>query len=141
MNREAGSAAERCELYRAQGFHCSESVIRACNDLLQLNLSPDVIRCACGFRGGGGGAGGRCGVIEAGIILLSHQYGRDSSHVPYDGYSLRVRQLIRRFELLFGSTECRDLNPAEMAASGNCGRIFRQGAELVMQCLCGTEAP
>lgn len=135
MSTKAASAAARCEAYRKLGYHCSESVIRACSDALGLDLSPDVLRCACGFRGGGGGAGGRCGVIEAGIMLLSHQYGRDRPDAPCEGYSARVRSLIRQFERTFGSTECRDLNPAELAAAGDCGRIFRQGAELVCRCL------
>lgn len=141
MNRNTSSAAECCEQYRIQGYHCSESVIRTCNDLLHLNLSADVIRCACGFRGGGGGSGGRCGVIEAGILLLSYQYGRDTPDCPCDGYSARVRQLIQWFENAFGSTECRDLNPTEISVSGNCGRVFQKGAELVLQCLCAPEPP
>lgn len=139
MSAETGSIAERCEMYRKQGFHCSESVIRACNDGLHLKLSPDVIRCACGFRGGGGGAGGRCGVIEAGIILLSHQYGRDCPEDSCDECSTRVRQFIRQFESTFGSAECCDLNPAEIDTFGDCGRVYRRGAELVCQYLCGNE--
>lgn len=141
MEKEPGvpmtekDAAARCEWYRSQGFHCSESVIRACGDLLELKLSPGVLRCACGFRGGGGGTGGRCGVIEAGVLLLSLLYGRDGPGEPWEEYSGRISRLVREFEKRFGSTECRILNPAEIKACGNCGRIYRQGAELVYLCL------
>lgn len=129
------TVSELCEIYREQGFHCSESVIRACNDALRMNLSRDVLRSACGFRGGGGGAGGRCGVIEAGIILLSYQYGRENPNTSCEEYSIRIRNLIKEFHHRFGSTECREISPAEIKRFGNCGRIFRQGAELILQCL------
>ena len=41
--------------YKLEGYHCSETVIRTLNDVFELKMNEDVLRCACGFRGGGGG--------------------------------------------------------------------------------------
>ena len=56
--------------YREKGFHCPEATIRACSDALDLRIPEDVIRAASGFMGGGGGMGERCGVVEAGCMIL-----------------------------------------------------------------------
>lgn len=49
--------------YKHQGFHCSESMIRAIPEALGLTIDMNVTRAACGFFGGGGGKGGRCGIV------------------------------------------------------------------------------
>ena len=58
------NAKEIVKNYKLQGYHCSESIIRTVNDVLDLKMSDDVLRCACGFRGGGGGYRDRCGIIR-----------------------------------------------------------------------------
>ena len=35
--------------YRLKGYHCSESIIRSINEVFDLKMSEDVLRCACGF--------------------------------------------------------------------------------------------
>ncbi len=104
--REAG---EKASSYKLSGYHCSESVIRALDDTFGCQMSREMLRMASGFRGGGGGSRGRCGIIEAGIMAISYLYGRDDQSGTVWTYSYLTRLWIRRFEERFGSSECLDI--------------------------------
>ncbi len=132
------TAGEKCEAYRQRGYHCSESVIRACSDVLGLRLPEELLRVSSGFRGGGGGYGDRCGVVEAGIILISYRYGRTDPETDVSGYSYLVRVLHERFNKELGSFYCRILKPFAYYLSGsaqNCSHVYVKGAQIVMQLL------
>jgi C_GCAxxG_C_C family probable redox protein len=128
-------ASSCCEEYRLQGFHCSESTLRACAKVLGFSLSDDVLRTACGFRGGGGGYGDRCGVLEAGCMLISYLYGRLHPGQKVWPYSYLIRVLHKRFDERFQSIYCRDLLPIAKEISGkaqNCSFMYTEGAAVVM---------
>jgi hypothetical protein len=38
------AATEKCEGYRVMGYHCSESCIRACSEILDINLPEEILR-------------------------------------------------------------------------------------------------
>ena len=135
------NAVARCEEYRLKKYHCAESSIRACSEVLNIKLSDDILRIASGFRGGGGGYGDRCGVLESGIMLISFLYGREKSNVDVSNYSYLIRVLHDRFNAELGGYYCRGLRPYAYRLSGeqqNCGYIYRKGTEIVAQLL--TEA-
>lgn len=129
-------AADKCDAYRLQGFHCSESSLRACAEVLGIRLSEDILRVSSGFRGGGGGYGDRCGVTEAGILLISYRYGRTDPRADVSDYSYLIRLLHERFNQELGSYYCRVLRPFAYYLSGeaqNCSHVYRQGARIVTQ--------
>jgi C_GCAxxG_C_C family probable redox protein len=131
-------AAEKCEECRLEGFHCSESSIRACAEALNIELPEEILRLSSGFRGGGGGYGDRCGVVEAGIMLISYLYGRTDPKVDVSGYSYLIRILHDRFNKELGSYYCRVLRPFAYYLSGpeqNCSHVYKKGAEIVTQLL------
>jgi C_GCAxxG_C_C family probable redox protein len=132
------SAGEKCEGYRLQGYHCSESVIRACSEVLGIHMPEEILRVSSGFRGGGGGYGDRCGVTEAGIILISYRYGRTDPEVDVSGYSYLIRLLHERFNTELGSYYCRILRPFAYYLSGsaqNCSHVYKKGAQIVTKLL------
>ena len=138
-------AGENAEQYRLQGFHCSESSIRAVAELLGLELTEDILRIASVFRGGGGGYGDRCGVVEAGLMLIGYLYGRADASVPEKGYSLLAQEWQKRFKMEFVSLYCRDILPVALKASAetgrlavgatgkSCSRTYIVGTELLME--------
>lgn len=135
-------AAELCEANRLEGYHCSESSIRAVAQALDLELPESLLRVSSGFRGGGGGYGDRCGVVEAGIMLISHLYGRTDPKVDVSGYSYLVRLLHDRFNRELGSYYCRVLKPLAHQFSGadrHCGFVYQNGARILANLLLEAE--
>ncbi len=124
---------EKASAYKLSGFHCSESVIRTLNDVFGLKMSEDVIRCACGFRGGGGGYRDRCGIIEAGIMAISYLYGRNDVKGETWKYSYLVRVLHHRFRDRFGTIYCRDIyfDQKEKKVPNTCHDPVVDGSEII----------
>jgi C_GCAxxG_C_C family probable redox protein len=131
-------AVEKCEAYRLMRYHCSESSLRACADVLNIKLPEEILRMSSGFRGGGGGYGDRCGVTEAGIMLISLLYGRTDPLADVSGYSYLTRVLHERFNQELGSYYCRVLRPFAFYLSGpaqNCSHVYQKGTEIVIRLL------
>ena len=129
---------EKCEEYRLMRYHCSESSLRACADVLNIKLPEEILRMSSGFRGGGGGYGDRCGVTESGIILISILYGRTDPLADVSNYSYLIRVLHERFNTELGSYYCRVLRPFAYYLSGpaqNCSHVYKKGAEIVAHLL------
>ena len=139
MNNESiiFEARKKAKLYKLQGYHCSESVIRTINDVLQLKMNDDVLRCACGFRGGGGGYRDRCGIIEAGIMIISYIYGRDDSNGDLDKYSEMIVELHDDFKNYFNTIYCRDIyyDQKKKGVENTCLEIIVDGVEIILKLL------
>jgi C_GCAxxG_C_C family probable redox protein len=138
MEKIVQAAVDRCEEYRLMRYHCSESSIRACSDVLNIKLPEEILRISSGFRGGGGAYGDRCGVTEAGIMLISLLYGRTDPGVDVSNYSYLIRLLHDRFNKELGSYYCRILRPFAYYLSApeeNCAHVYKKGTEIVARLL------
>ncbi len=137
----AAKAAERSEYYRVSGFHCSESSIRAIRDVLEIDLSEDILRMSSGFRGGGGGYMERCGIMESGIMLISYIYGRTKPEQDLFGYSYLIRVLHERFLRELGSYTCRVLLPFSIrnTTDNSCSITYIKGTKVIIRLLLEAE--
>ena len=129
--------ADRCDRYRLDGYHCSEATLRVCADMLNLDLPEVLFKVSSGFRGGGGGYGERCGVVESGIILISYLYGRTAPTENITGYSYLVRTLHDRFLAELGSYTCRILKPfaQHISPDRSCSYVYKKGSMVVAKLL------
>ncbi len=121
--------------YREKGFHCPEATIRACSDALDLRIPEDVIRAASGFMGGGGGMGERCGVVEAGCMILSFIFARVAPfQEPWPNNHL-IRVMHGRFVEKISCLRCADIQAKEeaegIAPEKMCDRTIAEGAKII----------
>lgn len=122
--------------YREKGFHCPEATIRAVSDTLDLRLPADLIRAASGFMGGGGGWGERCGVVEAGCMILSYIFARVAPfQEPWPNNHL-IRVLHARFIEQITCLRCSEIQAMEEAQGipfeKMCDRTIVEGAKIIV---------
>lgn len=98
--------------YAANGFLCSESVLLAISDWLEIK-NDMIPRIATGFGGGICFCGLVCGAVSGGIMALSVKFGRnDAKEQKVDLYQLGHR-IVEGFEKEFGSVMCRELTECD----------------------------
>lgn len=94
----------------SEGYTCSQSVLSAFADLLEV--SPDTaLKLATGFGAGFGRKQEVCGALSGGVLALGFLYGRGEKDGPEkkeDTYS-RVKELLESFKEEHGSCICKEL--------------------------------
>ncbi|MBM3788973.1 MAG: C_GCAxxG_C_C family protein [Acidobacteria bacterium] len=94
-----------------EGFHCSQSVLETY--AADLGLEPDTARSMAAALAGGSTAGGECGVIGSGYLVLGLRY---AGFLPAHGdveredrLWSRVRRFLAEFGKRHGAITCREL--------------------------------
>lgn len=90
------------------------------------------LKIACGFGGGIGRTGRTCGAVTGAVMVIGLKYGQVSLACEESRRKTHklVREFIKRFTALHGSTECRELigcdlsSPAGLRAARKSG-VFR----------------
>ena len=106
MDKE--KVVELAKSHAAKGFLCSESVLLAISNWLEIQneLIPKI---ATGFGAGMGGQGLVCGAVSGGIMALGLKFGRsDVKKQETEPYWFAF-ELLKRFEKEFGCIMCREL--------------------------------
>ena len=101
---------EKAMNYFLEGYNCSQSVVLAFADLLEME--PDQLaRLSSAFGGGMGRLREVCGSVSGMFIVLGILYGYDDPK-EFEGKKVlyeRVQELAHRFEAVNGSIVCREL--------------------------------
>ncbi|MDX9866289.1 MAG: C-GCAxxG-C-C family protein [Kiritimatiellia bacterium] len=92
------------------GYNCAQSVLWAFAP--RLGLDPDTaLKIACGFGAGMGFRQEVCGAVTGGIMALGLKYGRGENQdrtATEETYN-KTQELMRRFEAVHGTCNCRKL--------------------------------
>ncbi|MDY4727453.1 MAG: C-GCAxxG-C-C family protein, partial [Megasphaera elsdenii] len=99
------------EQYHLQGNNCIESVIKTCNDTMNLQLPDVAIRMASGMGGGIGRSGCVCGALSGACLVIGALVGRRTpDEKPLPEVYKYTSEFHDRFKQHFGATCCRALN-------------------------------
>jgi C_GCAxxG_C_C family probable redox protein len=93
------------EHYRAQGYACSESSIRALADLFDCLLPDNMLKAAAIFAGGAA-VDGRCGIAESALLFTAYLFGGKGGAPKLPAYARLVQ---RDMADTLGSVMCSDL--------------------------------
>ncbi|HBB02638.1 MAG: hypothetical protein US89_C0005G0051 [Candidatus Peregrinibacteria bacterium GW2011_GWF2_38_29] len=118
----------------AQDYNCGETVFRVLLKELGIKESKELLK-ASSFMNGGGRAGAQCGILDAGLMVLSLMYGRDTykkSREPLQGLAYK---LTKEFEKKYKSFLCRDIRPegfSHIQPEDICNKRIIEGIEFLL---------
>lgn len=102
---------ELAKKYHLEGNNCVESIVKTCNDSMQLQLPEEAIRMVSGLGGGLGRSGCVCGALSGACLILGALVGRlDPAEKPLPEVYQYTGEFHNRFKKHFGTTCCRSLN-------------------------------
>lgn len=91
--------------YFEEGYLCSESVLLAGSEALQIN-NPAIPAMATGFCSGTSRTRGACGAYQGAVLLISLIYGRSRAGQDLEYCYDLVQTLTDWFEAKYLSTNC-----------------------------------
>jgi len=101
---------EKAVTYFRNKFNCSQSVLTVFGSDYGISEN-DCLKIACAFGGGMGRQQYTCGAVTGALLVLGLNYGKalnDPEEKKDVTYS-KAREFFKEFEILHGSTVCRDL--------------------------------
>ncbi len=135
-NTEA--AYKRAAEYFSQGYNCSQSVLKAGQEVLGLEIPSDIIKATAGLSGGIGYSGCVCGALTGAVMLI----GLTSSEVDVKRNRKVIKEsakLYRWFEKEFSTPCCitiRQGRPfSNKKVEQRCTEITAQTARKVVEML------
>ena len=105
-----GARAQQAEAYFKDGYNCSQSVVLAFADLMDVDKEV-LLRISSPFGGGMGRLRQVCGSVSGMYLVLGYLRGCDSSRDPQQKKDLyaEVQELAAQFKELNGSIVCKEL--------------------------------
>ncbi len=123
--------------YYDQNYNCAETVIRAANEYYDLKLHDrDMIML--GGYGGGIQTGNTCGAILAAVSVLSMKYVEQRAHESKDIKPITT-ELIRRFNMKYGSILCKDIKPQSFEPEVRCKKTIETACDILEEVLADYE--
>ena len=124
--------------YFEQNYNCAESLLRAANDYYELGLHDrDMIMV--GAYGAGIQCGNTCGAVLAAAAVLSMKYVEAKAHESTDIKPVTT-ELIRKFNMKYGSTLCKDIKPQSFKPEYRCKMTVEAACDIVEETIAEYEA-
>lgn len=124
--------------YYKEGYNCSESILRAGNDVYHLGLHDSDMRMSAAF-GGGFQIGDICGALSGAACVVSSRYVKSKAH-DCDDLRPLTQALVIAFQNRLGSRLCSQIKPQFHTAELRCENTVRVGAEVLEEVLNEWEA-
>lgn len=124
--------------YFEQNYNCAESLLRAANDYYELGLHDrDMIMV--GAYGAGIQCGNTCGAVLAAAAVLSMKYVESKAHESTDIKPVTT-ELIRKFNMKYGSTLCKDIKPQSFKPEYRCKMTVEAACDILEETIAEYEA-
>lgn len=115
--------------YYRQGYNCSESIIRAGNDVYNLGLHDKDMMMTAAF-GGGFQIGDVCGALCGAACVVSSRYVSTKAHDCEDLRPL-TQDLVIAFQKRMGSRLCAQIKPVFHTPELKCEPTVSVSAEVL----------
>ncbi|MDR2610440.1 MAG: C-GCAxxG-C-C family protein [Clostridiales Family XIII bacterium] len=102
-------SAELARRYFRNGYSCSEAILKAFNEIYELELPTGAHTIATGFGAGLGEAGCACGSLTAGVMALGLLSGREKVYESNRSVFQATKELHDRFRKKHKAACCRIL--------------------------------
>lgn len=96
--------------YYTSGFNCAETMLHACNDTYNLNITEDDMRTMAGF-GGGMFIGSTCGALVGTIAALSKMVCQTKAHDMLPVLRPLIQKHTRNFQAILKALDCAHVKP------------------------------
>lgn len=115
--------------YFDQNYNCAETIIRAGNEYYNLGLHDnDMIMVAA--YGAGIQSGNTCGAVLSAASILSMKYVEARAHES-DDIKPVVLNMMRKFNLKYNSTLCKDIKPQSFQPEYRCLKTIENACDIL----------
>ncbi len=119
--------------YYDQNYNCAETMIRAANEYYDLKLHDRDMIMVGGY-GAGIQTGNTCGAILSAVSVLSMKYVEQKAHESKDIKPITT-ELIRRFNIKYGSILCKDIKPQSFDPQFRCKNTIEAACDILEEVL------
>lgn len=114
-----------------QKLNCAQKILHASNEAYQLNLSEDALSLAGGF-GGGMAVESTCGVITAGVMVLSSLFPAKDEISKKILYGI-TKDFIETYRQKMGAIDCAPLKKMYRTEDTGCQDVIVEAAIILDQ--------
>jgi len=124
--------------YFEGNYNCAETLLRAANDYYELGLHDFDMKLV-GAYGAGIQCGNTCGAILSAAAVLSMKYVETKAHESPDIRKVGT-ELIRKFNMKYGSTLCKDIKPQSFKPEYRCQKTVEAACDILEEVIAEYEA-
>lgn len=125
---------ELAHQYQQQGNNCAETVVKVCNEYLDLQLPEEVFRMVSVMGGGVAGSGCICGALNGACLVLGALVGRaDPQEKTKPEMNAPVKAFYQQWMSHFHASCCRVLKSPANGGPVSCAELMTVTAEMVIR--------
>lgn len=125
---------ELAHQYQQQGNNCAETVVKVCDEYLNLQLPAEVFRMVSVMGGGVAGSGCICGALNGACLVLGALVGRvEPQEKTKPEMNQPVHVFYQQWMSHFHASCCRVLKSPANGGPVSCAELMTVTAEMVIR--------